>query len=69
MDIKEVLGVKVLYLVDHGTRCSVAVKLSSTDITAFFRHGMTYFEALLSVLGKFNNQYFYDPKFEYNHLD
>ena len=68
MDIKEISGNKVLHLVDHATRYSVGVRISSkdgSDITsAIFKHWITYFgtpEAILTDNGReFNNQSFWD---------
>ena len=68
MDIKEILGNKVLHMVDHGTRYSVAEKLRSKEaseiVRVFFKHWVAYFGAPLSVLTdnglEFNNQYFRD---------
>lgn len=41
-DIKEILGVKVLYLAVHDTRYNMTVKLNTKDnseiITTLFRH-------------------------------
>ena len=68
MDIKEISGNKVLHLVDHATRYSVGVRISSKEssdiISAIFKHWITYFgtqEAILTDNGKeFNNQSFQD---------
>ena len=66
MDIKEIKRHKVLHLVDHATRYSVAVRLpskESTDIlTAIFKHWIAYFGApgaFLTDNGReFDNQFF-----------
>ena len=68
MDIKEIKRHKVLHLVDHATRYSVAVRLSrkeSTNIlTAIFKHWIAYFGALGAFLTdngrEFDNQFFRD---------
>ena len=68
MDIKEIKRHKVLHLVDHATRYSVAVRLpskESTDIlTAIFKHWIAYFGApgaFLTDNGReFDNQFFQD---------
>ena len=68
MDIKEIKQHKVLHLVDHATRYSVAFRLhskESTDIlTAIFKHWIAYFGALGAFLnydgGEFDNQFFRD---------
>ena len=68
MDIKEILGKKVLHLVDHGTRYSVAIELRSKEsseiVGVFFKYWVAYFGAPLSVLtdngGEFNSQCFRD---------
>ena len=68
MDMKEIKRHKVLHLVDHATRYSVAVRLpskESTDIlTAIFKHWIAYFGApgaFLTDNGReFDNQFFRD---------
>ena len=68
MNIKEISGNKVLHLVEHATRYSVGVrissKVSSDIISAIFKHWITYFgtpEAILTDNGReFNNQSFWD---------
>ena len=68
MDIKEISGNKVLQLVDHATRYSVGIRISSKEssdiISAIFKHWITYFgtpEAILTDNGReFNNQSFRD---------
>ena len=68
MDIKEILGYKVLHMIDHGTRYSVAAKIpnkeSQTIIETVFRYWISYFGAPKNFLtdngGEFNNQYFRD---------
>ena len=68
MDIKEISGNKVLHLVDHATRYSVGVRISSKEssdiISAIFKHWITYFgtpEAILTDNGnEFINQSFWD---------
>ena len=66
MDIKEISGNKELHLVDHVTRYSAGMRISSKEscdiISAKFKHWITYFgtpEAILTGNGmKFNNQSF-----------
>ena len=66
MDIKEINGNKVLHLIDHATRYSVGVRIpskeSSAIINAIFKHWITYFGTLGSILTnnarEFNNQSF-----------
>ena len=68
MDIKEISGNKVLHLVDHATRYSVGVRISSKEssdiIRAISTHWITYFgtpEAILTDNGReFNHQSFRD---------
>ena len=66
--IKEINGNKVLHLIDHATRYSVAVRISSKEssdiINTIFKHWITYFEIPGSILTdngrEFNNQSFRD---------
>ena len=68
MDIKEIKGIKVLHLIDHGTRFSVGVKLrnkeSSEIISAVFKHWIAYFGTPGSFLTdngrEFDNEQFRD---------
>ena len=68
MDIKEIKRHKVLHLVDHATRYSVAVRLpskESTDIlTDIFKHWIAYFGAPggfhTDNVREFDNQFFRD---------
>ena len=67
MDIKEIIGTKVLHLIVHATRYSVGVRISSKEssdiINDIFKHWMTYFgtPGLLTNNGReFNNQSFRD---------
>ena len=54
MDIKEINGNKVLHLIDHATRYSVAVRIPSKEssdiINAIFKHWITYFGTPRSIL-------------------
>ena len=49
MDIKEISGNKVLHLVDHATRYSVGVRISSKEssniIRAIFKHWITFWNS------------------------
>ena len=68
INIKEINGNKVLHLIDHATRYSVRIRIpnkeSSDIITAMFKHWITYFGILGSILTnngrEFNNQSFQD---------
>ena len=67
MDIKEISAYKVLHLVDHATRYSVVVRISSKEgsdiISAIFKHWITYFgtpAAILTDNGREFNQPFWD---------
>jgi transposase InsO family protein len=68
MDIKEILGHKVLHMIDHGTRYSVAARISNkeskTIIETIFRYWISYFGSpknLLTDNGReFNNESFRD---------
>ena len=68
MDIKEISGNKVLHLIYHATRYSVGVRIPSKEssdiINAIFKHWITYFGILGSILTnngrEFNNQSFWD---------
>ena len=68
MDIKEIDGIKILHLIDHATRYSVAVKLSSKEsseiLRVVFKHWIAYFgtpDAFLTDNGReFNNHSFRD---------
>ena len=68
MDIKEISGNKVLNLVDHATRYSVGVRISSKEcsdiISAISKQWITYFgtpEAILTDnCREFNKQSFWD---------
>ncbi len=68
MDIKEVKGFKILHLIDHATRYSVAARLKSKEsseiINVIFRFWITYFGAAKTFFsdngGEFNNENFRD---------
>ena len=68
MDIKEIRGCKVLHIIDHATRFSVAARLRSKESTeiieAVFRYWISYFGApkmFLTDNGReFNNEKFQD---------
>ena len=68
MDIKEISGNKVLQLVDHATRYSVGIRISSKEssdiISTIFKHWITYFGTPIAILTdnsrEFNNQSFRD---------
>ena len=49
MDIKEINGNKVLHLIDHATRYSVGVRISSKEssnlINAIFKHWITFWDS------------------------
>ena len=68
MDIKEIESNKVLHMIDHGTRYSVAVRLHSKEsseiLRAIFKHWIAYFGTPGSFLTdngrEFNNQLFRD---------
>ena len=68
MDIKEIIGYKVLYLIDHVTGYSIGVRIPSKEssdiINAIFKHWITYFGTPGSILAdnnrEFNNQSFRD---------
>ena len=68
MDIKEIDSIKVLHMIDHATRYSVAVKLSSKEsaeiLKVVFKFWIAYFgtpDAFLTDNGReFNNQSFRD---------
>ena len=66
MDIKEIKGIKVLHLIDHGTRFSVGVKIRSKEsseiIRVVFKHWIAYFGTpgffLTDNGGEFDNEEF-----------
>ena len=68
MDIKELKGVKILHMIDHATRYSVAAILKNKEskeiISVVFRYWISYFGAPKSFLTdngrEFNNQEFRD---------
>ena len=68
MDLKEIKGHKVLHLIDHATRYSVAVKVpnkeANTIISAIFKHWISYFGSPKSFLSdngrEFDNHLFRD---------
>ena len=70
MDIKEIIGNKVLYLTDHATRYSVRVRIPSKEssdiINTIFRLWLTYFGIPGSILTdngrKFNNPSFWKSR-------
>ena len=68
MDIKEINGIKVLHMIDHGTRYSVAVRIKSKEaseiIDVIFKYWIAYFGTPTSFLTdngrEFNNSLFRD---------